>query len=220
MVVADGSSKQLLTPLVTELGKHRLHDHLRQLRVLTSALSLAVHHAEGTPVNWKPDTSLGISLNAVDIKIHFPLVGPIEAAIKNLDVSRIEMAVEKIPPRGADAGSHPDMVQIFGLAGPLIFIDFFERHRPWVEENIGKINDWPPTYAFCRVIRHSLAHGGCLHMIDRKARLVSWRGITYTRDDHGKRAYGAGCDLWLGDLVLLMFDASEELDAAKCPLTP
>jgi len=210
----------LTSPLVTEKGKHRLHAYLNRLLVLTAGLGLAINSVIRGRANLSDDEYMGIMTNAFDLKIRFPMTVPIRLAWENKEPDRIELILDAIPPRGPDPGLNPDMVQIFGLAGPPIFINFYESHRPWVEDNIGTLSQWPSIFAFARVIRHSMAHGGALHMTDKKQQPVSWHHLRYSVSDHGKRVYGPGCDLYLSDLLLLMFEMSDELNKAGCPLDP
>jgi hypothetical protein len=212
--------RNLLAPLVTEKDKHRLHDRLSNLLVLITSITLAIKAFSGHSIDWKPDSSVGMECNAFNLKIHFALVGPVEAILNNQRLERIELAVQEIPSKPVPQGEPVRVIDIFSLAMEPIFVEFFETHRPWLEANVGSVNKWPSTLSFARVIRNAMSHGGSLKMSDKKAQSVKWRHLTYTDADDGKRVYGLGPDLFVSDILFLMFDASDELDALGCPFDP
>ena len=68
--------------------------------------------------------------------------------------------------------------------------------------------NWPPPLNFARVVRNAIAHGA-IKINDPKSAPVSWRGLSYSHADNGKKIVGT--DLKLGELLALMFDANDAL---------
>ena len=60
-------------------------------------------------------------------------------------------------------------------------------------------------------------HGGKLNMSDLKARDVEWYQLKYGVKDDGRSIY---LDIGPGDFIILMFEMSDELDKAGCPIDP
>ena len=80
--------------------------------------------------------------------------------------------------------------------------------------NLGDAVNWPPTLNFARVVRNAIAHGK-INIRNPNAPPVTWRGLTYSYADSGKDVITQ--DFGLGDLVGLMLDANDELDAMGAP---
>ena len=66
-----------------------------------------------------------------------------------------------------------------------------------------------------RVVRNAIAHGA-IKINDPKSSPISWRGMSYSHADNGKQIVGV--DLKLGEVLALMFDANDALDAIKAPV--
>jgi hypothetical protein len=100
------------------------------------------------------------------------------------------------------------------ILGP-IFISFFERYNVWLRETYGDGVNWHPTLNFARVVRNSAAHGG-INFRNPGAPSVSWKQFTYGPSDNGRQVIGP--DLSLGEMLALMFECSDELDALNAPV--
>ncbi len=92
---------------------------------------------------------------------------------------------------------------------------FFERYNDWLNVNKGEAKNWPPTLNFARVVRNGVAHGK-INIRNPEASPVTWRGLTYSYADNGKQIIGT--DLKLGEMIVLMFDANDALDAINAPI--
>jgi hypothetical protein len=68
---------------------------------------------------------------------------------------------------------------------------------------------------FARVVRNAIAHGK-IEIRNSNAPPVTWRGLTYSYADNGKQIFGT--DLKLGEIVALIFDASDALDGIDAPI--
>ena len=109
------------------------------------------------------------------------------------------------------SGLHGIMAQIIAP----IFLMFFERYNDWLNVNKGDAKNWPPTLNFARVVRNGVAHGK-INIRNPEASPVTWRGLTYSYADNGKQIIGT--DLKLGEMIVLMFDANDALDAINAPI--
>jgi hypothetical protein len=108
---------------------------------------------------------------------------------------------------------------IFWLSITPIFVDFYERHRPWVEQNhSGKA--CPPTFYFARMVRNAVSHGGKPHFTRDPNRSANWHHFKFAYSDRETPIIGAGGILSPADLFFLMLDTSDELDVLACPLKP
>lgn len=86
-----------------------------------------------------------------------------------------------------------------------MFVNYFERHRPEIERIYGNdTNNWPNEWDFARVVRNSVSHNGCVNFRNLSASPVSWRGLTYSPSENGRKVLFD--DLWFGDLIYLMMD--------------
>jgi hypothetical protein len=99
-----------------------------------------------------------------------------------------------------------------------VFVEFFERARPWLEQNYSGQRSWPPTIYFTRLIRNAVSHGGRLHMEHNPKRVAEWHHLKFAYSDNGKQAIGPGGFLSPADLLFLMIDASDELDEIGYPV--
>jgi hypothetical protein len=96
-----------------------------------------------------------------------------------------------------------------------IFIMFFERYNEWMTVNHGDAAGWPQALNFARLVRNAIAHGS-ITIRNPRAAPVEWRGFSYTAADNGRKIVGQ--DLRIADVLYLMFEASDQLDALKAPV--
>ena len=91
-----------------------------------------------------------------------------------------------------------------------MFVNYFERYRLYIEQKHGADpSKWPAVWNFARVVRNTVAHGGCVHFHSASASAASWRGLTYSPSDNGRKVLFD--DLWIGDLIYLMMDMDAQL---------
>jgi len=90
-----------------------------------------------------------------------------------------------------------------------MFVNYFERYRLYIEQKYdNNTNNWPTEWNFARVVRNTVAHGGCIDL-SASASAVSWRGLNYSPRDNGRKVLFN--DLWIGDLIYLMMDMDTHL---------
>lgn len=75
--------------------------------------------------------------------------------------------------------------------------------------------NWPPVLAFSRVIRNAIAHDGHFRIDSTAAPTLCWGNISIGPAQNGQRLFET--TLAPGDLILLLFDLSEELDREGAP---
>jgi hypothetical protein len=207
------------THLVTERGQHRLHDSLRDLCVLVDALFTAVHVNLGRPLDFKEEEAVGFVSRTIDMSIFMPLGAPVRFAIANRPCNRISVEVAPTPAPFPDNLSIHGFMDILPLTVSPIFVQFFETHRDWAEQTYPNNRaNWPPVLNFASAVRNAISHDGKIRFLRPNATPAEWRGLRYSFADNGRPILGT--DLGPGDLILLMFEMSDELDALGCPLTP
>lgn len=91
-----------------------------------------------------------------------------------------------------------------------MFVSFYEDHVGVLKTKFGESHKgWPGSWRFGWVVRNALSHGGKAEI--RKDTSVSWKGLTFTKADHMRPVILV--DLWPGDLIMLMKDMQDELEA-------
>ena len=84
-----------------------------------------------------------------------------------------------------------------------MFVNYFERERPQIEAKYGvDTKRWPADWSFARIVRNSVAHKNEVSFRNPAAAVISWRGLTYSPADNGKKVLNG--DLWAADLIYLM----------------
>ncbi|OLF81480.1 hypothetical protein AWH62_02075 [Maricaulis sp. W15] len=192
---------------------------MKHLATLVASVGIAAQYYADGRVTVNPGDYLAVVSNRFPMQLRVPMSGPVEAALMEIPISRIDLAIEASTPAPTYkiwTSGYQSLVR--HLIAPL-FVDFYEQHLPWIEANLGGRDGskWPAVLDFARVIRNACSHGGKLTFKNSTSRSVNWRGITYSPADHDKLVVCA--DLSLADIIALVFDISDELDARGCPQT-
>ncbi|MEA2876144.1 MAG: hypothetical protein QOF14_1340 [Hyphomicrobiales bacterium] len=118
----------------------------------------------------------------------------------------------------ADGTNAPDPGKLSSAARALLFphfVEFFERHKNWMHQNIHKDRyRWPTELCFASIVRDAISHNNI--RIRNKNETVSWGIRTYSAADNDRDPFENG-ELGLGDLILLMAEMSLRLNDLKCP---
>jgi hypothetical protein len=155
-----------------------------------------------------------------DYGFGLPLRGPLENALAGIIPEAIDIGIIT----SSDVLTkplHEVKLQTSGLQAVMphvvspIFLLFFERYNDWLNTNVGDAVKWPPPLNFARVIRNAAAHGK-IKIKDHSAPAVTWRGLSYNHADNGRQIIGT--DINLGEILALMFDANDALDAVGVPV--
>jgi hypothetical protein len=89
------------------------------------------------------------------------------------------------------------------------YMTFYERLLESIEEREGR--DWSrwstEVWKFGYQVRNAVAHSGEIHFANPKAPAVTWRGVTYSPSDNGRKVFA---ELGVVELLLLM----DELDSS------
>ncbi len=159
------------------------------------------------------------------IVIRVPIVTTLRAVAQGKPVTQIRFAfLEKKPPPPLPAGMEKTTIEGHGAttlsAITPIYVDFFEKYRSWIRAKFdGDPYTWPEPFNFARVLRNFISHhAGRVHFDNPNAKPVSWHKLQYSPADDGKKVVAADIDI--GDLIILMFEFSDELDRQGCPLNP
>jgi hypothetical protein len=208
-----------VTPITGTLkvaDSHRLFDLLLQTIVSIDAITIATYYLIGggfKPGKYHHDF-YGIHF---DLTIKCPAVSVFEAALHGTTIAalEIEFVAGKKPLRGFSTDRFASAMQ--GSTN-WVFLAFYERYRPWLQQQYGiHVDKWPSLFMFAWAIRNAVAHhAGKLNFMNPSFPAVTWHGLRYSPGDSGRQIIGT--DLGLGDLVVLMFEMSSELDRAGCPV--
>jgi hypothetical protein len=97
------------------------------------------------------------------------------------------------------------------------FVEYYETYKQWMFDRCGKSDLWPEVWRFARVVRNAISHGGKVRIEKQTEPIVQWYGAAYDYGSNGKVAFGPNGDLEFADMVVLMFEMDDALDALKCP---
>jgi hypothetical protein len=205
-------------------GTDRLFEHVDQFIIQEAVFALgALWSSKTLGHGFDPDDVATIDSFVFNLSLDIPLARVIEDAFEERRPNSRSLVVQS----GTKANAMPDSApfsQGFNSVSWLpitpIFVDFFERHRPWIEGRYPKHKLWPATFDFARLIRNAVSHGGKLHYLHDPERVSVWHHLEFDYSDNGKQIVGAGGVLSPADMFFLMLDTSDELDALACPLTP
>jgi hypothetical protein len=200
---------------------------MNNLLIVQSAVTIAAHLRVHGHANFPPGSVAVAECQQLDLEVKLPIHGPLEAAIAERFPDLIHF--EFVPKRlqfSVWAGGTPDlrpttfglMAVVANLIAP-VFSEFYESYKDWIHSQSGRrTNNWPPEWRFARVIRNAISHGGEIVIDNPTEPPASWYGLTYSRADNGRRPIGVrDADLGIGDLLVLMFEMSDVLDALGCP---
>lgn len=200
-------------------GVDRLHLPLFYLYGILAAFHTAVCLRLGQRTNWAVGDYMTALCALSPHMVRLPLFGPIECLLENTISDQVQLVIEPAEVLKARPDSIGERVMdanpyVINMVSP-VFVSYFESYRPWLAQHIGKIDRWPATVKFAGVVRNAASHGGKVRMTGKKPRPVHWHGLTYSINDNGRQTIGG--DLSLGDIIVLMAEMSDELDALHCP---
>jgi hypothetical protein len=202
---------------------HRLFEPLRNLLTLTSSVTASAIAFQSGIANPALITGVGIvNSRQFSVDIHIPSKGVMESAIKDVAPKFIELKFVRPgslrPPSGAQK-SGAIFVQLFVTVASTIFASFYEAHKDWMESKAGltqEVAKWPVVLNFGRVVRNFISHSGRVYFKKQTSAPVSWHHLTYSPADQGRRVIGT--ELYYPELLILMIEMSDELDALNAPV--
>jgi len=200
-------------------GKDRLFQPFMRSIHIMDAMSIAMSVMSGQGVSPDENSLLGITCNQFQLAIYIPAIRPTRALVKGVRVETVGVSFGPKPVKPDDVKSINTEEVGLSLVDP-IFVDFYEKHRKWIAAKYsGETQNWPPIFNFARMLRNFISHHeGRVHFDNPNASPVSWHQLSYAPRDEGRQVVGG--DLYMGDILFLMYEMGAALDLAGCPLNP
>jgi hypothetical protein len=209
-------------PITFRRGVDRLFEQVDQFTIHNTMFfigALWASKALGRGIDH--DDVATIDSFAFALSVDIPLGGVAEAAFQERQADERTIVVQA----GRKGPTMPDHLpfsrglnSVLWFPSTSIFVEFFERVKPWMQQNYPSQKLWPPTIYFARLIRNAVSHGGRLHITHDPGRDAEWHHLKFGRSDDGKQAIGPGGFLSPADMLLLMIDTGDELDRIGCPV--
>jgi hypothetical protein len=202
------------------LPGERLFAPVNDLLIILSGIAHASSLMAGGSVHTEPKPVFRVGTRWPDYGLGLPLRGPLEHALEGKIPRWIEIGIitstevltEPLKEVKLQTGG---LREVMAHVVSPIFLLFFERYNDWLKTNAGPPVTWPTMLNFARVIRNAVAHGK-IKIDNPSAPAVTWRGLSYSYADNGRQIIGT--DVSLGEILALMFDANDALDAAGVPI--
>jgi hypothetical protein len=207
-----------LSGIVSLEREHRMFAPMLRICTVVDALVIAMAAMHEKQLSFEHGHRHGILSRQFPTIVGLPMFDPVTALSKGLKPAKIHVMFddESALPKGGVMVTGFEFDPI-SLVTPY-FVDFLEVNRPWLKSAFGgDRNTWPTLFNFAFIVRNFLVHnGGRVNFDNINAPPVSWYALTYAPSDNGKRCIGI--DLIMGDLIILLFEVSNELDRLGCPL--
>jgi hypothetical protein len=171
-----------------------------------AALAEAYNSPERLARPWALNDHAVFDARACELRLRIAPAQIVTRMVQNWWPESISFECTSVPPSGAPPRLNLGSLEhfLFGLSQAM-FTSFFENQRDAIQGVYGK--RWPVAWAFGRVVRNALSHGGNLEI--RHPTNVRWKKLAYTQADHGRRIVNV--DLWPGDLFVLLTEMEAEL---------
>jgi hypothetical protein len=197
------------------------------LKVLTiaDAIGIAYMAVVSGKIDVDPDKNHATATcKQFPIIVRYAVLKPTLSIVREEPLTEIAFAFTPLNPPALPLDKPKTKVKGVGRAltsaiSP-VFVDFYEKHRHWLRATFGSdTTAWPPLFNFARMLRNFISHTeGRVHFDNPKAAAVTWHHLSYSPVDEGKAVMGYDIDV--GDLIVLMFELSDELDRLGCSLNP
>jgi len=184
---------------------------------MVSSLTIALNYLKTENGKFQPGTYALIECRQFELSVRLAVHGPLELLLEDKSPEWIDVQFEE---RGALLSpTTPGVIRLAKILPQIFsptFVEFFEAYRPCLEARFGHRKNWPATFRFARAIRNSISHGRGKYLHDRNDPPVRWHDLAYDGSSNGKTTVGG--DLAGGDVIALLFELSDELDALACPI--
>jgi hypothetical protein len=153
------------------------------------------------------------------INIQHPVFGPFWAAFQQNEVAYYELTfVPATPKQNVTEISGPKWGEVATMFWNNALIYLYEQHRPWINCKYGSSskdrNEWPSIFRFVWALRNAAAHhAGRLNLTD-DVPPVTWHHLKF---DHNNKDRVIDEVMSFADILVLMVEFSDELDALGCP---
>jgi hypothetical protein len=209
----------------------RLYDRVNNLVITNAAICIASHYLAIGDAKFNPGDVAAYDCRQCDLSVKLPVYGPLQVALDNLKPDLIQISLLKREPEpqmynpwaagfgNLRASYRPGVLTAVANSITPLFVEFYETYRGFIHGAYRKPERYPPLWRFARVVRNSVAHGGCITILDSKESPATWRSLSYSYADNGRSIIGGHeADLSPGDLILLMFEMNDLLDEEGSPL--
>jgi hypothetical protein len=202
-------------------GQSRLFMSMWLLINLVDALAISAFAMLGKLdlENINPEASMAYEGDGLGLNIFLPIFKPMKLTIANSPIDRIIVTIEDkntsaLEGEGYNINEFP---AINRLLDGLVFLRFYEQHRPTIRSKYGRdTKAWPQTFQFAWMIRNAFTHhGGHINFANPNYPAVSWQKYSYSPTDNGKPLFSTGFSS--GVFLVFLFDLSDELDAIGAP---
>jgi hypothetical protein len=205
-------------------GKTRLFEPMLKLLFIADALAVALLVLHRGKVNLDAEKDHATATcKQFPIILRYPVLKPTlsilhEEPLTEITFSFTPLDPPALPPTAGKRKLKGVGRSLLGAVSP-VFVDFYEKHRSWMTATFGKHPDWPPLFRFAWMLRNFISHTeGRVRFNDPNIAPVTWHQLSYSPADNGRQVIGVDIDI--ADLVVLMFELSDELDRRGCPLNP
>lgn len=174
-----------------------------------AALTEAYGAGDGRAHRWRPEDVALFDAYACDLRLEIAPADIASRIVQNWWPDQISFRCSTLPPLNEPPRLNLGSLEhfLFGLSQGM-FTSFYENHKDSIRQVHGdEAKRWPAAWAFGRVIRNALSHGGNLDI--RGPTNVCWKKLAYTQADHGRRVVNV--DLWPGDFFILLTEMEAEL---------
>jgi hypothetical protein len=199
---------------------HRLYEIVSELAILLDAFTLAGEVVFEIP-HRKAFIGDHVSLESKQfpVLVRMPVGAPIYAALTMPDQQpTYQVTFAPYQPMPAAAPTTAALANLFQWAFSALLVLFYERNRPWIQATFGnETNNWPDLWRFAWTMRNAATHhAGKFNMHDETRPSVVWNDLSYNHRNHGQQILGK--DLSVADILILLFEMSDDLDARGAPL--
>jgi hypothetical protein len=155
---------------------------------------------------------------AFPFQIHFPIVHPMKLTVSNIRIDTIILEIKTVDPMPSGGHDVKEFPSLHNHALSLIFLRFYEQHIHHIRwEFKSDTKAWPQIFQFAWAIRNAIAHhDGYINFTNENYPPVKWHTLSFSPTDKGNPVFSAS--FTIGDLFMLMFDLSDELDAIAAPI--
>jgi hypothetical protein len=209
------------TPSSRIVGKgSRLHPIVSDLCILLDAIYIA-GEAAFKLAHAKPMSGLDFALESsrFPVTVKIPIAGPFYLALT--DPRTVAYQIKLVPHFPEPSGTHKteNLRTIHHAVFAAFFVLFYERHRPFLQDRLGRETaNWPEFFRFCWAVRNAATHHEFrVNFTNPKVAPVTWAGATYGPADNGRLLIGPN-DLSVGDILILIMEMSDELDDLSAPV--
>ena len=195
----------------------RMHAPYSQFVLVADALGLAAILVLKAEVPSLGDY-ITMECKQFPVTVKLPAFGPTKTVWDGRKMLNVEVCVEafepSLPGLATTSSGYREVIRNF--ISP-VFVTFFERHVDWLEDTYGSDRKtWPMLLQFTCCIRNFIVHNdGKVDFKNPNAPAVSWHTLTYGPADQDRQVIGS--EVTAADLLVLMFEVSDELDRLGCP---